>query len=124
MPFQSVEITVDDLGTQGFLSWAYTDTNTGEVVGSANMTEVTETGPMIAVWFGADVLRRAAEEGQEPADPVLADIEAMIMEEDLAAAERVVASLDGVNDSITRLGTMCHLNDLTLGVGSWQDTAI
>jgi hypothetical protein len=124
MPFQSTEITVEALGTQGFLSWAYQDLRDGTVAGSANMAETTQTGPMIVAWFGADLLRRAAENGQEPADAELADIEAMILEDDLGAAERVVAGLAGTEDSIGRLGTMCHLNDLTPVAGSWQDTAI
>jgi hypothetical protein len=123
-PFQSSEITVESLGTQGFLSWAYQDLNDGTVVGSANLAETTETGPMIIAWFGADLLRRAAETGQAPADADLADIEAMILEDDLAAVERVVANVDGADESIGRLGTMCHLTDLTPVAGSWQDTAI
>lgn len=124
MPFHSVEITVAELGTEGFVSWAYEDLNTGVVVGSPNMAETSQAGPLIAAWFGADVLRRAAESGQEPSESALAEIEAMIIEEDLGAADRVVASLEGTEDSIARMATMCHLVDVTPGAGSWQDTAI
>jgi hypothetical protein len=124
MPFASAEITMAELGTEGFLSWAYEDLSTGTVVGSANLFERTQAGPMLIAWFGADVLRRAAENGQEPTDASLADIEAMILEDDLGAAERVVASLAGTEESLTRLGTMCHLSELTPVAGSWQDTEI
>jgi hypothetical protein len=124
MPFHPAEFTTADLATEGFLSWAYQDLRDGTVVGSSNMTETSDAGPMITAWFGADLLRRSAETGQRPPDTELADVEVMIRDEDLAAAERVVTSLNGAEESVGRLRTMCQLSDVTPVAGPWQDAAI
>lgn len=124
MPLQSTEITADSLGVAGFLSWAYEDVRNGTVVGSANFREPTEAGPLLTAWFGADLLRRAAEDGREPSQTELADIQAMIRDEDRAATDRVVAALDDVGASLDRLRTMCHLTDLIPAADSWPDTAM
>jgi len=124
MPLQSADISAASLGIEGFLSWAYEDVRDGTVVGSANLTEPTEAGPLLTAWFGADLLRRAAESGEEPTETVLADIEAMIRDEDRAAADRVVAALDDVGSSLDRLRTMCHLSGLTPVADSWPDTTL
>ncbi|MBX6358311.1 MAG: hypothetical protein IRZ05_20980, partial [Micromonosporaceae bacterium] len=122
MPLHSADVTAAGLGLEGFLSWAYEDVRDGTVVGSANLAEPTEAGPLLTAWFGADLLRRAAESGQKPTETALADIEAMIRDEDLAAADRVVAGLDDVGSSLDRLRTMCHLSGLTPAADSWPDT--
>jgi len=124
MPLQSTEITAATLGVEGFLSWAYEDVRDGTVVGSANLAEPTEAGGLLTAWFGADLLRRAAESGQEPTETQLADIEAMIRDEDRTAADRVVATLGDVGASLDRLRTMCHLTDLTPVAESWPDTTL
>jgi hypothetical protein len=124
MPFHPAEFTTADLATEGFLSWAYQDLRDGTVVGSSNMAETTDVGPMITAWFGADLLRRSAETGQRPPDTELADIEAMIRDEDLAAADRVVTNLNGAEESVARLRSMCQLSDVTPVAGPWQDATI
>jgi hypothetical protein len=124
MPLRSTEITAAGLGIEGFLSWAYEDIREGTVVGSANRTETTEAGPLLTAWFGADLLRRAAENGEEPSEAQLADIEAMIRDEDRSAADRVVAALDDVGASLDRLGTMCYLTHLTPVADAWPQTTL
>jgi hypothetical protein len=124
MPFRFAEITPEILGTEGFLSWAYLDRRDGTIVGSGNMSEPTDTASMIVAWFGADYLRRAAELGETPADADLADIEAMIRDSDVIAAERIVAELGGATESIGRLVSMCQLSDSGANEGTWDTTAI
>jgi hypothetical protein len=123
MPFREAEIAPADVGTSGFLSWAYQDLRDGTLAGSSNMMETTDAGSMVAVWLGADLLRRAAEQGQQPTEADLADIEAMIRDDDLAAADRVVAKVGGGAESIGRLPTMCNLSD-TEPAASWQETEV
>ncbi len=124
MPFHDAAFTAADLGTDGFLSWAYQDLRDGTVVGSENMAETTDATSMIVTWIGADFLRRAAEAGEEPVETDLADVEAMIRDDDLAAADRIVARLDGIDDSIGRLRQMCSLEDVEPRGEPWPDTDI
>jgi hypothetical protein len=124
MPFHDALITPADVGTDGFLSWAYQDLRDGTVVGSDNMGETTQSASMLAAWFGADFLRRAAETGQDPSDTDLADVQAMIRDDDLEAADRVVAKLGGAQESISRLGPMCDLSDTQPVDGPWLQTPI
>jgi hypothetical protein len=124
MPFHEAVFSPADLGTDGFLSWAYQDLRNGSVVGSANLAETTDATSMLAAWIGSDFLRRAAEEGQEPTEADLVDIEAMIRDDDLAAADRIAAKLDSVGDSIGRMRQTCGLDDVEPAGEPWADTDI
>jgi hypothetical protein len=124
MPFHFAEITPESLGTEGFLSWAYLDLRDGTIVGSMNMSEPTDTESMIKAWFGADYLRLAAEQGETPPDSDLADIQAMIQDSDLVAADRIVTKVGGASDSIGRMVTMCQLTDSRAVADAWTNTVI
>ncbi len=124
MPFHFAEITPESLGTEGFLSWAYLDLRDGTIVGSTNMSEPTDTESMIKAWFGADYLRRAAEQGVTPPDSDLADIQATIQDGDLVAADRIVANVGGASESIGRMVTMCQLTDSRAVAEAWTRTVI
>lgn len=124
IPFHPATFTAADVATQGFLSWAYQDWRTsGLVVGSANRTETTPATSMISVWLAADLLRRGAEQGTEPSDAQRLDIEAMIRDDDRAAAERILNQLGGHAASVERLSTMCRLTD-TQPADLWLRTTI
>ncbi len=124
MPFRFAQITPESLGTEGFLSWAYLDRRDGTIVGSDNMAATSDTGSMIKAWIAADYLRRAAEQGLNPPDSDLSDVESMIRDNDEAATERVVGKVDGATESIGRLVTMCQLSETKAVASSWRDTAI
>jgi len=125
MPFQDAQFTAADLGTEGFLSWAYADVTTGAVVADpTNSAQPTEATSMLAVWIAADFLRKAAEAGQAPSDADKADVEAMIRDDDVAAADRVVAKLGDPQEWIGQLRTMCGLTDVTPAGTSWRTTSI
>jgi hypothetical protein len=124
MPFHFAEITPESLGTEGFLSWAYLDLRDGTIVGSTNMSEPTDTESMIKAWFGADLLRRAAEQGETPPDSDLADIQAMVQDGDLVAADRIVTKVGGASDSVGRMVTMCQLSESRAVADPWTSTVI
>jgi hypothetical protein len=123
MPLRPAEITAQSLGTDAFVSWAYVDLRDRSVQGSTNMTEPVAAGSMVLAWLGADFLRRAAEEGVAPTETQLADVDAMIQDNDEAAAERVIALLGGALASFERLGTICQLSD-TIPVQRWNGLTI
>jgi hypothetical protein len=125
IPFHATSITAADVGSEGFLSWAYQDWRdpNAAIVGSENVTQTTQAASMIAVWLGADLLRRAAEQGKEPTEAERADIEAMIRDDDRSAAERVLNGLGGHAESIARLNAMCRLTE-TEPAQSWLEATI
>jgi len=126
IPFHSANFAPGDVGAEGFLSWAYVDWRdpAGSVVGSENLNDTTDTASMITAWFAADLLRRAAEQGIEPSDADRADVESMIRDDDEAAAERILATLGGPQESVERLAAMCRLNQTVPSQGSWRETAM
>jgi hypothetical protein len=124
MPFHSAQITPESLGTEGFLSWALLDRRDGTVVGSENMSAASDTASMIKAWIGADYLRRAAEQGENPPDSDLGDVQSMIRDDDDSAAERLVAKVGGATESVGRLVTMCQLSETKAVADSWRDTSI
>jgi hypothetical protein len=125
MPFHDVQFTAEDLGTEGFLSWAYEDVTTGTVVADPiNSDKPTEATSMLAAWIAADFLRKAAEAGQGPSDADKADIDAMIRDDDAAAADRIVAKLGDPQQWIGQLRSMCDLTDVKPAGTSWRGTEI
>jgi hypothetical protein len=124
MPFRFAQITPQDLGTEGFLSWAYLDRRDGTIVGSENMAAPSDTGSMIKAWIGADYLRRAAESGENPPDGDLGDVQSMIRDNDEGATGRLVVKVGGATESIGRLVTMCQLSETKAVADSWRDTTI
>jgi hypothetical protein len=124
MPFHDVQFAAGDLGTEGFLSWAYEDVSTGAVVGSTNADQPTDATSMLAAWIAADFLRKAAESGQTPADTDKADIDAMIRDDDVPAGDRIVAKLGDPQQWIGQLRTMCALTDIKPAGTSWRGTTI
>ena len=109
--------------TDGFLSWAVMDRRTGEIWGSANLTETTWPASMIKSWIAADYLRRASEGGRQPS--ALGDVEIMIRDSDNNAAIRL-HSANGGNASIRRMVELCGMTDTTpaTGGGGWSFTNI
>jgi len=122
LPFRYAEINPAIVKTQGFLSWALMDRRTGEIVGSANMTETNTTASMIKGWLASDYLRRAGEKNETPAKSRLADLEIMIRDSNNDAASRTY-NLNGKAASIQRLISICKLTDSKTGE-SWGDTLV
>ncbi len=118
LPFRSAEVTAAAVNTKGFLSWALMDRRTGEIVGSANMMESSETASMIKAWLAADYLRIADEDKAKPAsqrratltDSSRGTLSVMIQKSDNAAAEWTYNRV-GRTNSIKRLITTCSLTD-------------
>lgn len=123
LPFASAPVTVDSVQTKGFLSWALLDRRSGEIVGSDNMSATSTTASMIKAWLAADYLRRAAENGREPTQAQLHDLEILIRDSDNAAADRTY-NANGKTESINRLIRMCGLTDSKAIPGYWSKTNI
>jgi hypothetical protein len=121
LPFHEAPVNVD---TKGFLAWALLDRNTGEIVGSANLTEAkSTTASMIKAWLASDYLRRASEKGETPTKSRLADLEIMIRDSDNNAATRTY-NLNGKTASIQRLISMCGLTESKATSGEWSRTYV
>jgi hypothetical protein len=123
VPFRNADVTPGSVSTEGFLSWALLDRRTGEIVGSENMYQTTDTASMIKPWLASDYLRRAALRGEKPSASRLADLETMIRDSDNDAADRTYRA-DGGTSSIERLITICHLTDSEAVPGLWSNTNI
>ncbi len=106
----------------GWYSWALLDTRTGEITGSANMSELNRTASMIKAWIGSDYLRRSAEKGVTPSASRLAEVTRMIRDSDNTAASDLYAVV-GKQESTKRLISMCKLTDSKPGT-SWSDTRV
>lgn len=120
LPFRSASVSVD---TEGFWSWALMDRRTGEIVGSANMDQVSTTASMIKAWLASDYLRRAAEKGETPSSSRLHTIEIMIRDSDNDAAVTIY-NLNGKTASIKRLISICKLTDSHATAGLWSKTYV
>jgi hypothetical protein len=123
LPFRSAAVTVTDVNTQGFLSWALLDRRTHTIVGSSNITATITTASMIKAWLAADYLRRADEKGTTPTASQLHDLEIMIRDSDNDAGERTYAA-DGKTASILRLISICQLTDSKAVPNLWSNTTI
>jgi hypothetical protein len=124
MPFHSANVTAATVGTEGFLSWAYLDRSTGEIVGSANMADPTDTASMIKAWIAADYLRLAAQKGTTPPADAMNDLTTMIRDSDNDSADRIVAAVGGTNASVGRLITMCQLTESKAVDNAWSNTIV
>jgi len=121
LAFHEAPVSVD---TKGFMSWALLDRNTGEIVGSANLTEAkSTTASMIKAWLAADYLRRASEKGETPSKSRLGDLEIMIRDSDNNAATRTY-NANGKTASIQRLIAMCGLTESKATSGQWSRTYV
>jgi hypothetical protein len=111
-------------GVDGFLSWALMDRQTGALSGSANHTSATSsTESMIKIWIGADYLRLQATNGQMPSRQQLDGLATMIRDSDNQVA-RDVYQLDGGDNVVNRMISVCGLTDTTRVDGTWSQTQI
>jgi len=110
LPLRPVDIPLASVSATGFLSWSIMDRRTGEIVGSTNMDQTSETASMVKAWLAADYLRRADQAGQTPSAARMNDVEIMIRDSDNAAADRIFAANKGV-ESIQRMVSVCSLTD-------------
>jgi hypothetical protein len=119
--FANATVTVTN---GGFLSWAVMDRRSGELWGSANLTETTWPASMIKAWIAADFLRRASESGTTPDSGSLNQVEIMIRDSDNNAAISL-HSRNGGSASIRRMISMCGLTDTSPSTaGGWSFTNI
>jgi hypothetical protein len=108
----------------GFLSWALMDRQTGTLSGSANHTSATSsTESMIKIWIAADYLRLQATNGQTPSRQQLDKLTIMIRNSDNQVA-RDVYQLDGGDDVVNRMISICGLTDTARVDGTWSQTQI
>jgi hypothetical protein len=112
------------VNADGFLSWALMDRQTGRVTGSANQaTATSSTESMIKIWIAADYLRLQAVSGRQPSQQRLDELATMIRDSDNEAA-RNVYQLDGSDDVVNRMISICGLGDTTVVDGTWSQTQI
>jgi hypothetical protein len=121
LPVKATDIEIDH---SGWYSWALLDTRTGEMSGPADRTELSTTASLIKSWIGADFLRRSAEQGKEPSESRLAQVETMIRDSDNNAAQSLYEANGGA-PSIRRLISMCELKDSKVAAdGGWSRTML
>jgi hypothetical protein len=123
LPFRAAEITLANVNTKGFLSWALLDRRSGEIVGSSNLDATSTTASMIKAWLASDYLRRADEAKQTPSQSRLADLETLIRDSNNDAADRTYTA-NGKTASIQRLITMCGLTESKAITGLWSNTLV
>jgi hypothetical protein len=110
--------------SDGFMSWALMDRQTGTVSGSGNHTSATSsTESMIKIWIAADYLRLQSTDGQKPSREQLDGLSTMIRDSDNEVA-RDVYQLDGGDDVVNRMISICHLTDTARVDGTWSQTQI
>ena len=105
----------------GFLSWALLDRATGEISGSTNLTEPSDTMSMVKAWIAADYLRMAADEYISEAR--LRQLTIMIRDSDNAAAQALFEEV-GYHESIDRLSAICGLTDSGPYGDWWSNTTV
>lgn len=108
-----VDVTVD-----GFLSWALLDRTTGTITGSDNIAATNSTESMIKIWIVSDYLRRAAEDGEQPAAERLAQASTAIRDSNDDAAQDLY-ELGGGTDVVRRMISTCGLTDTKVASNGW-----
>jgi hypothetical protein len=116
MPFRPGPVKVSG---DTFFSWALMDRRTGQIWGSSTMDQTSWSASMIKAWLAADYLRRTP----SPSSDMLDMIEVMIRDSDNDAANTMYA-LDGQDDSINRLISVCGLTDSSPNHANWAITNI
>jgi len=104
--------------SQGFVSWAFLDRRTGEMVTSPNVTATSSTESMIKAWISSDYLRRQDEAGKTPPQSRLDELTRMIRDSDDQAAEDIYR-LDGTNAVVRRMIDICQLTDTVIARPYW-----
>ncbi|MEV0606349.1 serine hydrolase [Polymorphospora rubra] len=99
-----------DVEIDGFLSWALLDRATGNIAGSDNVTATNSAESMIKIWFAADVLRLATEDGTEPREVVIEAASAAIRDSDDPATNLLYRQAGGAA-SLGRMIEMCGLTE-------------
>ena len=121
LPVQPTEVR---LTAKGWWAWAILDMRTGEISGSANLTETSTTASMIKAWLVADYLRRTAEAGRTPSDARLRQLTAIIRDSNNEYTQSLYNEL-GRSKSIERLIDICDLTDSSpASDGGWSRTAL
>jgi hypothetical protein len=78
---------------------------------------------MIKIWIASDYLRQLTAAGEQPTQQRLDELSAMIRDSLDQAAEQIYR-LDGADDVVNRMISMCGLTDTTMVDGWWSRTAI
>ncbi|GIF74249.1 class A beta-lactamase-related serine hydrolase [Asanoa siamensis] len=121
LPVKATDVEIDH---SGWYSWALLDTRTGEMSGPADRTELSTTASLIKSWIGADFLRRSAEQGKEPSESRMAQVETMIRDSDNNAAQSLFEA-NGGTPTIKRAISMCKLEDSKVAAdGGWSRTML
>lgn len=111
------------VASQGFVSWAFLDRRTGQMITSSNVTATNSTESMIKAWISSDYLRRLAEDGKTPSATQLAELSRMIRDSDDNAAEDIYHS-DGYNAVVQRMIDICGLTETTIYPFWWSRTEV
>lgn len=105
-----------------FFGYSLLDRTTGEITGSANREQGTNsTESMIKAWIASDYLRRLAAEGRAPSATDLRELTLMIIHSDDNIAQHYYA-IDGKNAVVGRLIAMCGLTHTTIFNAWWSKT--
>ncbi|MCW2640268.1 MAG: hypothetical protein JWP76_2574 [Dactylosporangium sp.] len=111
-----------NVSVQGFYSWALLDRKTGNISGSANFANATNsTESMIKVWIAADYLRRLSDE--KPSQDRLGELTRMIRDSDNSAAEDIY-QIDGADSVVQRMISICGLSETSASEGWWSRTEV
>lgn len=109
-------------GGTSFFGWAFLDRKTGALTGSPNMGSGTNTTEsMVKAWIASDYLRRQAAAGTTPSPTTMQELTLMIIDSNDNMAQKYYA-MDGGDDVIQRLISMCGLTDTTVYPGWWSKT--
>ena len=102
--------------------WALLDRLSGQMTGSPNSGQVSNTvESMIKPWIAADHLRRLADDGRRPSSGALNELYKMIVDSNDPAAEKYFQI--GGGDAVTRrLLTVCGLDRLRIKATLWSQT--
>jgi hypothetical protein len=112
------------LTVNGFWSWGLLDRRTGELTGSPNIANRSDTASMIKSWIAADYLRRATERRQTVDASRLRALSTMIRDSNNEVAS-TYHSLNGGSASITRMVQKCGLTESRpVSSGSWSTTEV
>ena len=118
-PTDPSKITVEDAT---FFGWTLLDLDTRQVSGSTNRATARNTiESAIKPWLAADYLRRLTASGKKPSVAVLNEIKLMIIDSNNKIGQEYYL-LDGQDDSVQRMITICGLTDVTINPGLWSWT--
>ncbi|GAA2520443.1 hypothetical protein [Pilimelia columellifera] len=109
--------------SQGFLSWAFLDRQTGRVTGSANVAAPSDTMSMVKAWLVADYLRLAFARDRQPAATRLRVLQAILRDSDNSTTYQLYAEL-GQEASIRRMVALCDLTDSRPSGALWSNTVV